>query len=95
MDPFFPGGIGAPEMIIVGIIAVILFGKRLPEVGRSLGKSFMEFRRGLSGIEGEVRRTFDDVPRPSEFTGPAYDQIDDRDDASGPKFEPPPEEPST
>ena len=32
------GGIGPMEMVIVGIVAVLLFGKRLPEVGRSLGK---------------------------------------------------------
>jgi sec-independent protein translocase protein TatA len=42
--------LGPVEMLIVMGIAVLLFGKRLPEVGRSLGKGIVEFRKGLSGI---------------------------------------------
>jgi sec-independent protein translocase protein TatA len=35
-------------------IAVLLFGKRLPEVGRSLGKGIVEFKKGLSGAVDEL-----------------------------------------
>jgi sec-independent protein translocase protein TatA len=42
--------LGPLEMLIVMGIAVLLFGKRLPEVGRSLGKGIVEFRKGLSGV---------------------------------------------
>ncbi len=42
--------LGPMEMIIVMGIAVLLFGKRLPEVGRSLGKGIVEFKKGLSGV---------------------------------------------
>ena len=42
--------LGPMEMLIVMGIAVLLFGKRLPEVGRSLGKGIVEFRKGLSGV---------------------------------------------
>jgi sec-independent protein translocase protein TatA len=42
--------LGPVEMIIVMGIAVLLFGKRLPEVGRTLGKGIVEFRKGLSGM---------------------------------------------
>ena len=35
-------------------IAVLLFGKRLPEVGRSLGKGIVEFKKGLSGVADEM-----------------------------------------
>jgi sec-independent protein translocase protein TatA len=45
------------EMVIVGIIALLLFGKRLPEVAKSLGKSFVEFKKGVQGIEDDVRET--------------------------------------
>jgi sec-independent protein translocase protein TatA len=42
--------IGLPEILIVLIIALIVFGpKRLPELGRSLGKGINEFRDGMSG----------------------------------------------
>ena len=44
-------GIGPMEMMIVGGIALLLFGKRLPEVARSLGKGIVEFKKGVNGIE--------------------------------------------
>ena len=47
-------GLGPQEMLIVLVIAVLLFGKRLPEVGRSLGKGLMEFKKGLNDIKSEV-----------------------------------------
>jgi sec-independent protein translocase protein TatA len=42
--------LGPMEMIIVMGIAVLLFGKRLPEVGRSLGKGIVEFKKGLNEV---------------------------------------------
>lgn len=45
---------GPMEMLIIGIIAVLLFGKRLPEVGRSLGRGLVEFKKGVRGAEDEV-----------------------------------------
>ncbi len=46
--------LGPMEMLIVMGIAVLLFGKRLPEVGRSLGKGIVEFRKGLSGVGDDL-----------------------------------------
>jgi sec-independent protein translocase protein TatA len=46
--------LGPMEMIIVMGIAVLLFGKRLPEVGRSLGKGIVEFKKGLNGVADEM-----------------------------------------
>jgi len=47
--------LGLPEYAVIGIFALLLFGKRLPEVARSLGKSFVEFKRGLQGAQDEFR----------------------------------------
>jgi sec-independent protein translocase protein TatA len=47
-------GIGTTELIIVGIVAVILFGGRLPSVARSLGRSLNEFKRGMRDVEKDV-----------------------------------------
>ena len=45
----------APEnWVLIGFLALIFFGKRLPEVGRSLGKGIVEFKKGLQGIEEEI-----------------------------------------
>lgn len=47
--------IGFPEMVVIAVIGVLLFGKRLPEIGRSLGKSIVEFKNGIKGIEEDVK----------------------------------------
>lgn len=57
-------GIGPTEMLIVGIIAVILFGNRLPSVARSLGKSMTEFKKGMREFENEMHSSiYSDPPR--------------------------------
>jgi len=73
-----------PEVLVVMTIAVLLFGKRLPEVGRSLGKGIVEFKKGLRGIENEFE--------PS--SSPRTERFDDRRssdviETTVPKFEPP------
>ncbi len=47
-------GIGPTEILILLVLGVLLFGKNLPNVGRQLGKSLMEFKKGLSDIQSEV-----------------------------------------
>lgn len=87
-------GIGPQEMIIVGVVAVLLFGKRLPEVARSLGKGVVEFKKGISGIEEDLR-----TDTPSRYASSSrtsrFNEIDDRDEATAPKFEPPASEPQS
>ena len=47
--------LGLPEVIVIGIVAVLVFGRRLPEVGRSLGQGIVEFKKGLRGVEDDVK----------------------------------------
>ncbi|MGD9635838.1 MAG: twin-arginine translocase TatA/TatE family subunit [Pirellulales bacterium] len=61
-------GIGPTEMLIVGIIAVILFGNRLPSVARSLGKSMTEFKKGMREFENEMHSSiYSDPPRSESY----------------------------
>jgi sec-independent protein translocase protein TatA len=41
-------------MIVIMAIGLLLFGKRLPEVGKNLGRGIVEFKKGLKGIEEEI-----------------------------------------
>ncbi len=89
----FFGGVGPMEMAIIGIIAVLLFGKRLPEVGRSLGRGLTEFKKGINGVEDEIKS----ATRVSShsYSSPApSSNYEERDEATAPKFEPPPAESS-
>ena len=57
------GSIGMPELIIIFVIALIIFGPRkLPELGRSLGKSINEFKKASN----ELRNTLDEEIRIEE-----------------------------
>ena len=44
------GNIGVPELVIIGVIALLVFGPgRLPELGKSLGRGISEFKAAMSG----------------------------------------------
>ena len=84
----FIGMPGPMEMIIIGVIAVLLFGKRLPEVGRSLGKGIVEFKKGIHGVEEEI-----DSAASESSANDSHQQPEDRQQPTAPKFEPPSGEP--
>lgn len=88
-------GLTMQEMLIVGIIAIVLFGKRLPEVARTLGQQYAKFRRSLSDLQQQVNlhEIYDPHPTTSKKTYKAsYSSFDDLDEATAPRFEPPPAE---
>jgi len=86
---------GLPEMMLFGVIAVLLFGKNLPDVARNFGKHYSDFRKGLSDMQSSFHQTVDTYESPQSYSPTSsYDENDDRAEASAPKFEPPPAESS-
>lgn len=59
---FAPHMPSLPDLLIIAFIALLIFGKRLPEVGRSLGKGIVEFKKGLRGIEDELDEASKEKP---------------------------------
>ena len=51
---FLEGALSPLHLLVVLVIGILLFGKRLPEMGRYLGKGLMEFKKGMQGLEDEV-----------------------------------------
>ncbi len=50
------GGFGSPlHWLIIAVILLLLFGNRLPSVMRSLGQGVVEFKKGLQGVEDDVK----------------------------------------
>jgi sec-independent protein translocase protein TatA len=59
--------IGAPELIIVLVIALLIFGpKRLPSLGRQLGSGMREFKESITGRHDKDDDDDDDTPAPQE-----------------------------
>ncbi len=52
------------HMLVIGVIALLLFGNRLPEVARSIGKAFNEFKRGLKEVQEDEPTQTRDEQRP-------------------------------
>lgn len=50
----FLGNLSPFEWILILGVLLLLFGRRLPEVGKSLGKGIVEFKKGIKGVEDEV-----------------------------------------
>ena len=54
------GSIGMPELILIFIIALIIFGpKKLPEIGKSLGKGLAEFKRASDDLKQNIQKEVD------------------------------------
>ncbi len=88
MHPLFAFLDNPVTLLVLGAIAVMLFGERLPEVARSLGKGLMEIKSGVRGIQQEIENAVSSATS-VDITSP-YVEPEEREEATAPKFEPPP-----
>ncbi|MGL6196726.1 MAG: Sec-independent protein translocase subunit TatA/TatB [Thermoguttaceae bacterium] len=64
-----PGMAGPMELIVLGALMLLLFGNRLPGAMRSLGRSVVEFKKGVNGIEDDLNdavNTADEKAKPKK-----------------------------
>jgi sec-independent protein translocase protein TatA len=76
--------LGGQEILLLIVLGVLLFGRKLPELGRSVGKTFVEFKKGVKGLEDEVESA-SSATRPTVEPEPV--RAPQRLTSSAPKFE--------
>src|SRR5215208_348028 len=77
-------GLGTQEIMLLLVLGVLLFGRNLPQLGRSLGKTVTEFKRGVKGLEDDMEPTPGGSPRVVE---PEPVRPPQRVTSTAPKFE--------
>lgn len=66
------GGFGSPlHWMLILIVAVLLFGNRLPEIARSIGRSVNEFKKGLKEVKGDFDEASSNDPPPQRLESTA------------------------
>ena len=82
-------GLSPVELMVVGVVAILLFGSKLPDVARSLGGSYREFRKGLSDFQDQMKVV--DLNTPARPKPVRRDEDEDEGfiEPSAPKFIPP------
>lgn len=85
-------GLGGQEILLLLVLGVLLFGRKLPELGRSVGKTFVEFKKGVKGLEDEVESAGN---APKAAVEPEPVRPPQRVTASAPKFEDTPATPAS
>ena len=81
------GGMGFQEMAIIAVVAILLFGKRLPDVAKSFGQSYRQFREGLNDIQRSMSTTDYGNHQQISYTDTESAVAEDYEEPTAPKFE--------
>lgn len=68
------GNLGMPELIMIAVLALLLFGpKKLPEIGKSVGRALGEFKRASNDLKRTIEDEIEKSQEPTRSTGPVVD----------------------
>jgi TatA/E family protein of Tat protein translocase len=62
----FIGNLAGPDMLIILALGLLIFGRRLPEMGKNIGKTIVEFKKGLNAATDEVASASREEAAPQE-----------------------------
>ncbi len=63
------GNVGLPELLVIFVVALLVFGpKKLPELGRSLGKGIAEFRRASAELRNSLEKEVQSIEQETKTT---------------------------
>lgn len=82
-------GLGPVEIVVIGAIAVMLYGKRLPEVGRSVGQGIGELRKQMATLSRDMDLAAHLDAAPAKRVGRRFDDDGGQPSAAAPRFDPP------
>ena len=77
--------VGITELIALGVVAILLFGKRLPEVARNVGRGYGELRKGLTEIQGTISAEIDNK-QSFQSSSKETAVVDDTDEPTAPSL---------
>ena len=60
---FLPN-LGMTELLVLAFLGLLIFGKKLPEVGKSLGQGLVSFKKGLQGVETDLNSAMEESEKP-------------------------------
>jgi sec-independent protein translocase protein TatA len=84
---------GLQGFLLLAILGVLLYGERLPEVAASFGRQLMHLRKAAESVRNEITSVATDA---KQTVAGGLEKVDEsfREEATAPKFEPPPAEPA-
>jgi sec-independent protein translocase protein TatA len=82
-------GLGPVEIVVIGAIAVMLYGKRLPEVGRSVGQGIGELRKQMATLTRDMDLSAHLDAAPAKRVARRFDDEGGHRPAAAPRFDPP------
>ena len=76
------GPLGWPELLIIAFLGLLIFGKRLPGLGKSLGKGIVSFKKGLQGVQDDIEDSVnkaddDEVDEPRRLEAKGTQETDE------------------